>query len=134
MKAKNIIEHSQKSLGAAVATSVLAAALMAVPTIASAGPSTERCADIVKGGKNTCAVKSLGISCQGNAKDDNMVGAWIKVPTGTCTNIVRICADTSLAPEGTDTDRLSKTCGKIAKQTDSAVEGGRLVDKDGESI
>jgi len=88
---------SQKTLGAAVATSVLAAALMTASPVASA-KSTERCGDIVKGGKNTCAVKSLGISCQGNAKEDNMKGAWIKVPTGTCGNIVAICAGTAEAP------------------------------------
>lgn len=123
----------QKTLGAAVATSVLTAALMSVSPVASAA-STERCGDIVKGGSNTCAVKSLGISCQGNAKEDNMVGAWIKVPTGTCGNIVAICAGTAEAPEGTKEKKLAKACGKIAEQTDETVLGGRLVDRYGESI
>ncbi len=132
MKTKNIIEHSQKTLGSAVATSVLAAALMAAPTVASAA-SSERCADIVKGGKNTCASKSLGISCQGNAKEDNMVGAWIKVPAGTCGNIVNICAGTAEAPEGTSERKLKKACSKVAEQ-EGEVAGGRLVDKYGESI
>jgi len=132
MKTKKIIEHSQKSLGSAVATSVLAAALMAAPSVASAAKS-ERCADIVKGGKNTCASKSLGISCQGNAKEDNMVGAWIKVPAGTCGNIVNICAGTAEAPEGTSEKKLAKACDKVADQEDG-VAGGRLVDKYGESI
>ncbi|NND00391.1 MAG: hypothetical protein HKN85_09440, partial [Gammaproteobacteria bacterium] len=56
MKSKNIIDHSQKTLGAAVASSILAAALMSAPGTASAGSSAaskERCADIVKGGQNT---------------------------------------------------------------------------------
>ena len=76
-------KKSATTVGAALATSVLATALIsAVPTVAFA-KSTERCGDVVKGGKNTCAVTSLGISCQGNATEDNMVGAWIKVPTGT---------------------------------------------------
>ena len=132
MKTKKIIEHSQKSLGSAVATSVLAAALMAAPSVASAAKS-ERCADIVKGGKNTCASKSLGISCQGNAKEDNMVGAWIKVPAGTCGNIVNICAGTAEAPEGTKEKKLAKACAKVADQ-EEGVAGGRLVDKYGESI
>ncbi len=123
----------QKTLGAAVATSVLTAALMSVSPVASAA-STERCGDIVKGGSNTCAVKSLGISCQGNAKEDNMVGAWVKVPTGTCGNIVAICAGTAEAPEGTKEKKLAKACGKIAEQTDETVLGGRLVDRYGESI
>lgn len=124
-------------VGSAAVTSILAAALVTTPTVASAaGKKKERCADVVKGGKNTCAVKSLGISCQGNAKDDNMKGAWIKVPTGTCANIVAICLGDVEAPEGAfkSDKRRAKTCGKIAEQTDPAVVGGRLVDKNGESI
>lgn len=132
MKTQKVIEHSQKSLGTAVASSILAAALMSAPTVASAA-SSERCADIVKGGKNTCAVKSLGISCQGNATEDNMVGAWIKVPAGTCGNIVAICAGDAEAPEGTKEKKLAKACSKIADQ-EEGVAGGRLVDKFGESI
>jgi len=126
-------DKSQKTLGAALATSVLATALMSASPIASAA-STERCADIVKGGKNSCAVTSLGISCQGNATEDNMVGAWIKVPKGTCGNIVSICTGAAEAPEGTKEKRLAKACKKVAEQTDEEVIGGRLVDKFGESI
>lgn len=127
------IEKTSKSMGAAIATSVLAAAMMGTSTIASAA-SSERCADVVKGGKNSCASKSLGISCQGQATDDNMVGAWIKVPAGTCGNIVAICAGSAEAPEGTKEKKLAKACAKIADQTDETVVGGRLVDKFGESI
>ncbi len=133
MKNVNTTEKTSKGMGAALATTVLATALMSVSPVASA-KSTERCADVVKGGMNTCAVKSLGISCQGNAKEDNMVGAWIKVPTGTCGNIVAICAGDAEAPEGTKEKKLAKACGKIAEQTDPAVVGGRLVDRYGESI
>jgi uncharacterized membrane protein len=132
MKSQKILKQSQKTLGAAVASSILTAALMAVPTVASAA-STDRCADIVKGGKNTCASKQLGISCQGNAKEDNMVGAWIKVPAGTCGNIVTLCASPANAAEGVDQDRLAKTCDKVADQQEG-VAGGRLVDKHGENI
>ena len=124
----------ETTIGAALATSVLAAALMGSSSIASAASSSERCADIVKGGKNSCASKSLGISCQGHATEDNMVGAWIKVPAGTCGNIVSICAGDVDAPEGTNEKRLAKACDKIAEQTDTTVVGGRLVDKFGESI
>lgn len=133
MKNTKLVNKSQKSLGAALATSVLATALLGASSVASAA-STERCADVVKGGKNSCAVTSLGISCQGQATDDNMVGAWIKVPAGTCGNIVSICADKAEAPEGTKEKKLAKACGKIAEQTDDTVIGGRLVDKKGESI
>lgn len=133
MKNQKTVNKSQKTLGAAVATSVLASALMTAAPIASAA-STERCADVIKGGKNSCAVTSLGISCQGQATEDNMVGAWIKVPAGTCGNIVSICAGTAEAPEGTKEKKLAKACSKIAEQTDDTVVGGRLVDKKGESI
>jgi len=133
MKNLKTTEKATKSLSTALATSVLATALMSISPVASAA-STERCADVVKGGKNTCAVKSLGISCQGQATEDNMTGAWIKVPTGTCGNIVAICAGNAEAPEGTKERKLAKACGKIAEQSDAEVAGGRLVDKYGESI
>lgn len=123
---------NNRKIGAGLATSVLAGALLATSPAALA--KSERCADVVKGGKNTCASKSLGISCQGNATEDNMVGAWIKVPEGTCANIVAICAGSAEAPEGTSEKKLKKACKKIADQTDPAVVGGRLVDKYGESI
>lgn len=133
MKNEKLLKNSQKSLGAAIATSVLATALLGASSVASAA-STERCADIVKGGSNTCAVKSLGISCQGQATSDNLPGAWIKVPVGTCGNIVSICASSAEAPEGTSKKKLAKACDKIAEQTDDTVVGGRLVDKFGETI
>jgi uncharacterized membrane protein len=133
MKNENLINNSKKAFASAIATSVLATALLSVSGVASAA-STERCADVVKGGKNGCAIKALGTSCQGQATDDNTVGAWIKVPTGTCGNIVSICASTAEAPEGTPQKKLDKACEKIADQSDQAVAGGRLVDKFGESI
>lgn len=126
MKTKNI-------LPTALATSILAGAMATVPVTVHAGGKSERCADVIKAGKNSCAVKSLGLSCQGSATQDNMPGAWIKVPNGTCANIVSICAGTAEAPEGTKEKKLNKACGKLADQEDSVV-GGRLVDKYGESI
>jgi len=88
MKNQELINKSQKSVGAALATSV----------------------------------------------EDNMPGAWIKVPAGTCGNIVSICAGTAEAPEGTKEKKLAKACKKIAEQSDEAVVGGRLVNKRGEPI
>lgn len=123
----------QIKLSAAVAGTMLATALSLSPAVVMAGEK-ERCADVVKGGKNSCAVKSLGISCQGNAKEDNMAGAWIKVPAGTCANIVSICSGAAPAPEGISGNKVAKVCSKIAEQSDPAVVGGRLVDKNGESI
>lgn len=133
MKNEKSVNKTQKSLVAALATSVLTTALLSTSSVASAG-STERCADVVKGGKNSCAVTSLGISCQGQATKDNMPGAWIKVPAGTCGNIVSICAGSAQAPEGTKEKKLAKACGKLAEQTDDNIVGGRLVNKNGEPI
>ena len=133
MKQEKLAKTSSKTLGSALATSVLATALMSATSVAQAA-SSERCADVVKGGKNSCAVKALGLSCQGSATEDNMKGAWIKVPAGTCGNIVAICAGTAEAPEGTSEKKLTKACGKIAEQSDESVVGGRLVDRFGESI
>lgn len=125
-------------MGSAAVTSILAAALVATPTVASAEgkKKSERCADVVKAGKNGCAVKALGLSCQGTSVKDNTVGPWVKVPAGTCANIVAICLGSADVPEGTfkSDKRRAKTCGKIAEQTDPSVVGGRLVDKNGESI
>jgi len=89
-------------------STLLALALTTSTTLSA--PSLERCADVIKGGKNSCAVKSLGISCQGQATDDIN------------------------APEGTKPRKLAKACNKIADQNDHKITGGRLVDRYGESI
>ncbi len=127
-------KSAQVSFNAAIASSILSAALLSAAPLAQASSSTERCADVVKGGKNDCAIKALGTSCQGSAPEDNTRGAWIKVPAGTCGNIVAICAGDADAPSGTDEKRLAKSCKRIAEQQDASVVGGRLVDKHGESI
>lgn len=127
------LNKSDTTLGVAFATSVLAAAIMSTPAVAGSAP-TERCADIVKSGKNSCAVKSLGISCMGHATEDNIAGAWIKVPAGTCANIIAICDGSADAPADADAKRVAKSCEKIAEQSDQTIVGGRVVDKNGESI
>lgn len=134
MKKNPLLHQPSKTFSAAFATSVLATALVSLPPVAYAGSATERCADVVKSGKNDCAIKALGTSCQGSATEDNVSGAWIKVPAGTCGNIVAICAGTAEAPEDTDAKRLAKSCSKIADQNSAEIVGGRIVDKFGESI
>lgn len=136
MQTQKIVQHSQSVLSSALACSILAAALVSTPIVADdavAKPKTERCADVVKGGHNTCAVASLGISCQGNATEDNMQGAWVKVPAGTCTDIVNICAGRAQAPDDADAAKLERACGKIAEQGDG-IAGGRIVDRNGVAI
>jgi uncharacterized membrane protein len=46
---------------------------------------TEKCAGIVKAGKNDCGTSVS--SCAGTAKVDNDKEAWILVPAGTCDKI-----------------------------------------------
>ena len=120
MKAKTI-------LSATTASSILAAAMMVTSTPALAG-GKEKCADIVKAGKNGCGAN--GHSCAGQSKVDNEKNEWIKVPTGTCENIVSICTGKMEAPEGAfkDEARKEKTCAKVADQTDASITGGRVVE------
>ncbi len=46
----------------------------------------EKCAGVVKAGKNDCATSKA--SCAGTAKVDGDKEAWIYVPKGTCEKIV----------------------------------------------
>ena len=48
--------------------------------------AAEKCAGIVKAGKNDCGTSYS--SCAGTSKVDNDKEAWINVPKGTCERIV----------------------------------------------
>ncbi|MGH1539813.1 MAG: BufA1 family periplasmic bufferin-type metallophore [Arenicella sp.] len=120
MKTKTLIST-------AAATSILAAAMMTVSAPALAGAKSERCAGVVKAGKNGCEANGHG--CAGQAAVDNDPNEWVKVPTGTCGNIVSICTAKAAAPEGVSEKKIAKVCGKIAEQTDVAVTGGKVVEK-----
>ncbi len=50
------------------------------------GANMEKCAGVVKAGKNDCA--SNGHSCAGMAKKDGDANEWVKVPKGTCMKLV----------------------------------------------
>lgn len=65
-----------------VASNVNAGTMKASAPVAT----TEKCAGIVKAGKNDCAAN--GHSCQGQARTNGDANEWIKVPTGTCMKIV----------------------------------------------
>ena len=45
----------------------------------------EKCAGIVKAGKNDCGNSRHG--CAGQASSDNMADEWLYVPNGTCSKI-----------------------------------------------
>ena len=57
----------------------------AISPLALAGEN-EKCAGIVKAGKNDCATAAN--SCAGLVKSDGNKDAWIYVPKGTCEKIV----------------------------------------------
>ena len=68
------------------------ASLLAVGLAAGASQAfaakgdTEKCAGIVKAGKNDCGTSKN--ACAGQVKTDNDAEAWINVPKGTCERIV----------------------------------------------
>ena len=61
-----------------------AVALSAVAPVHAA--DSEKCAGIVKAGKNDCATAAN--SCAGQVKADGQKDAWIYVPKGTCEKII----------------------------------------------
>ena len=67
------------------------ASVMAVGLLAGAGEAVagkkgfEKCAGIVKAGKNDCGNSRHG--CSGNASTDKMADEWLYVPNGTCKKI-----------------------------------------------
>lgn len=52
----------------------------------AAADPMEKCAGIVKAGKNDCATATS--SCAGVSKKDSDKDAWINLPKGTCNKIV----------------------------------------------
>jgi uncharacterized membrane protein len=79
MKASNLI------LRAAVASLVAAGMTGASQSALAAKADNEKCAGIVKAGKNDCGTSRN--ACAGQVKADNDAEAWIYVPKGTCERI-----------------------------------------------
>ncbi len=76
-----------KKLLNAVLVAFLAMGLTVLSTSAFAGKAGfEKCAGIVKAGKNDCGAKDH--ACGGQAKTDGDPEEWIYVPEGTCEKIV----------------------------------------------
>lgn len=66
--------------------SLLAVGLAAgASQVLAAKDDNEKCAGIVKAGKNDCGTSKN--ACAGQVKADNDVEAWIYVPKGTCERI-----------------------------------------------
>ena len=79
------MNHSEQIIRSAIA-GLLALGVSAASSqaIAAAGDN-EKCAGIVKAGKNDCGTSKS--SCAGTAKADRDAEAWVYVPKGTCDKI-----------------------------------------------
>lgn len=74
------------SLARTALASLIAVGLSAATSVALAAKGdTEKCAGIVKAGKNDCGTSKS--ACAGTATTDRDAEAWILVPTGTCERI-----------------------------------------------
>jgi len=78
----------------AALASLVAVGLVAVTQGAFAATvDTEKCAGIVKAGKNDCGTSKH--ACAGQAKADSDPESWIQVPKGTCERIAGAHVTTS---------------------------------------
>lgn len=77
------MKDSNRKIVSALTGAVVLGCAMATPVLAA---DTEKCAGIVKAGKNDCATATN--SCAGQVKVDGQKDAWIAVPKGTCEKIV----------------------------------------------
>ncbi|SEM36303.1 Uncharacterized membrane protein [Pseudomonas sp. ok272] len=60
-----------------------ALSLAALPTVAHADDTMEKCFGVAMKGKNDCAA-GAGTTCAGTSKTDHQANAWKLVPKGTC--------------------------------------------------
>jgi uncharacterized membrane protein len=78
----------------AALASLIAVGLVAMTQGAfAASGDSEKCAGIVKAGKNDCGTSKH--ACAGQAKADNDFESWIQVPKGTCARIAGAHVTTS---------------------------------------
>ena len=78
--------NASKSLMAGSLASLIAMSLsMASSGALAAAGDTEKCAGIVKAGKNDCGTSKS--ACAGTAANDRDTEAWILVPAGACEKI-----------------------------------------------
>lgn len=76
------MNESNRILQAAFAGLVGLGLATASGTVLAAKGDTEKCAGIVKAGKNDCGTSKS--ACAGSAKVDNDPEAWVALPKGTC--------------------------------------------------
>ena len=80
------MKDTDLALRAAVAGLLAVGLAAGSQTAAAQDVKTEKCAGIVKAGKNDCATAKH--ACMGKSKVDGEKEEWINVPKGTCEKIV----------------------------------------------
>lgn len=78
--------QSKSVMSGAIAGVVAMGLLASVGEAVAAKKGFEKCAGIVKAGKNDCGNNRHG--CSGQASADGMADEWLYVPNGTCKKIV----------------------------------------------
>src|SRR5690606_14921460 len=79
-------EQTMKKANVLMMTTVAAALVLGSVSIPTFAGEYEKCAGVVKAGKNDFATATA--SCAGSATKDGQKDAWIYVPKGTCEKIV----------------------------------------------
>lgn len=79
---ENRLNSTQKKIAAAIYSLVA----LGIGANVQAAPAMEKCAGIVKAGKNDCGTSKA--SCAGTSKVDGDKEAWIALPKGSCDKIV----------------------------------------------
>jgi uncharacterized membrane protein len=80
------MKHSDLAIRSAVAGLIAFGLATAGSTALAAKEGMEKCAGIVKAGKNDCGTASH--SCAGQAAKNSAPDEWVYVPAGTCEKIV----------------------------------------------
>ena len=78
--------NSEIAIRTAIAGLLAAGLAAGAHQAVAAKDNMEKCAGIVKAGKNDCGTKAH--SCAGQASKDAQADEWVYVPKGTCEKIV----------------------------------------------
>jgi len=97
------MKYDTTIIHAALASVVALGLTVTAGTALAKDPQMEKCAGIVKSGKNDCATSSN--ACHGHVSVDASSEAWIYLPKGTCEKIVGAHITQQKAPDD-ETSRL----------------------------
>ena len=80
------MQNTRKVISNAVASVIVVGLSLGISNAFAGKAGFEKCAGIVKSGKNDCG--NSRHSCAGQASKNGMADEWIYVPEGTCEKIV----------------------------------------------